>query len=203
MNTESPSRVNLIARDIDFLLNQAAILKAAGWAVFTYLSIEEFFNNHDWKTSGCAILLVEPDDFDPWRLSLTLKDQDIEFPVIYIGKNASIYMAVDAMKNGASNFLSYPVRNERLLEAVKEAIKKNRNQRNKRLLIQKCRDLVEQLTKTEKIVLESFCGKSRAKDVANQFGMSERTVRQHCRSINQKFETRNIVEAVRILLLSK
>lgn len=202
MTTESPL-VNLIANDKNFLALQSSILKEAGWTVLVYQSTDEFIQSFNWKRHGCAISLVEKYNFDPWRLSLTLKDRGFVYPVIYISANASIYMAVDAMKNGASNFLSHTAPKERLHEVVKKAIEENKLQMAKQSYVKKMRDQIKQLTKTEKLVLESFCQAGSRREVAELLGMAEKTVGHHCLQINKKLKTQNIVQAVRLLLLSK
>lgn len=202
MTTELPL-VNLIASDKNFLSLQSSILEEAGWTVLVYQSTDDFILSLNWKRPGCAISLVERSDFNPWNLSLILKDKGIIYPVIYISTIASIYWAVDAMKNGASSFLPYPVQKERLLDVVKEAIEENKLHMDKQSLLKKACDQIKLLTKTEKLVLESFSRGRTRKEVADLLGMAEKTVAHHCLIIFKKLNTQKMVQAVRLLWLSK
>ena len=178
------------------------LLTTTYWESDVFEECDAFLQSLNWNHPGCVIAEVSPLDLHPWYLLEKLKDRFVDFPVIYVSENPSIEMAVEAMKNGASDFLAKDAPNQRLIQAIKDAVKENRKKIDISVRMTKFRNELKKLTHTERLVLEVLCQKSSYKEVAAFLGLTPKTISAHCLHIRKKLKARNMTQAVRFLLLS-
>ena len=102
------------------------LLRAAGFAVAAFASADEFLAQFDPQTMGCLVLDVAMPALNGLELQHILEKAGSLLPIIFLTGTADIPKSVEAMKHGASDFLTKPVNDEDLLAAVRVAIEKNR-----------------------------------------------------------------------------
>jgi FixJ family two-component response regulator len=127
-----------------------------------------------------------------------LRDGGIPIPIIFITGHGDIPMSVQAMKEGAHEFLTKPVRGQDLLDAVQKAIASDRELRQERRQVSELRGRFESLTPREKEVLELVVTGLLNKQIADQLGMSELTVKTHRAHVMEKTQAESLAHLVRM-----
>jgi FixJ family two-component response regulator len=131
-------------------------------------------------------------------LQLKLRDDGIPIPIIFITGHGDIPMSVRAMKEGAHEFLTKPVRGQDLLDAVQKALASDRALRQERLEANEIRSRFESLTPREKEVLDLVVEGLLNKQIADQLGMSELTVKTHRAHVMEKTHADSLAHLVRM-----
>jgi len=131
-------------------------------------------------------------------LQLKLRDDGIPIPVIFITGHGDIPMSVRAMKEGAQEFLTKPVRGQDLLDAVQKALASDRALRQERRQASEIRSRFESLTPREKEVLDLVVAGLLNKQIADQLGMSELTVKTHRAHVMEKTQAESLAHLVRM-----
>jgi FixJ family two-component response regulator len=131
-------------------------------------------------------------------LQLKLRDGGIPIPIIFITGHGDIPMSVRAMKAGAHEFLTKPVRGQDLLDAVQKAIASDRTLRKERQEVDEIRGRFELLTPREKEVLDLVVAGLLNKQIADQLGMSELTVKTHRAHVMEKTQADSLAHLVRM-----
>jgi FixJ family two-component response regulator len=131
-------------------------------------------------------------------LQLKLADANIRIPIIFVTGHGDIPMSVRAMKEGAHEFLTKPVRGQDLLDAVQRAIASDRELRKERAELNEIRTRFESLTPREKEVLHLVVEGLLNKQIADQLGTSELTVKTHRAHLMQKTGAESLAHLVRM-----
>jgi len=165
------------------------VLHAAGFAVAAFASAEEFLAQYDPRTLGCLVLL---------ELQDILAKAGSVLPIIFLTGTADIPKSVQAMKHGASDFLTKPVNDEDLLSAVRVAFEKNRSVRQQQTELSEILARLATLTPREREVLEYVVTGKLNKQIAGDLGTVEQTVKVHRARVMQKMRVRSVAELVRL-----
>jgi FixJ family two-component response regulator len=174
------------------------ILHAAGFAVAAFASAEEFLAQCDPRTKGCLVLDVAMPALNGLELQDILAKAGSVLPIIFLTGTADIPKSVQAMKHGASDFLTKPVNDEDLLAAVRVAIEKNRSVRQQQTELSETRARLATLTPREREVLEYVVTGKLNKQIAGDLGTVEQTVNVHRARVMQKMRVRSVAELVRL-----
>lgn len=134
-------------------------------------------------------------------LQAELAARDLGFPMIFISGHADIDMAVAAMHDGAFDFMEKPFDDQRLLDTVDRAAQHAEEMGRMRLEFERLNTLMRRLSPRELDVLERVVDGEVNKVIADQLGISERTVEVHRRSIMEKTESGSLAELVRKVLM--
>jgi len=119
-------------------------------------------------------------------------------PIIFLTGTADIPKSVQAMKHGASDFLTKPVNDEDLLSAVRVAFEKNRSVRQQQTELSEILARLATLTPREREVLEYVVTGKLNKQIAGDLGTVEQTVKVHRARVMQKMRVRSVAELVRL-----
>ena len=174
------------------------VLHAAGFAVAAFASAEEFLAQYDSHTLGCLVLDLAMPSLDGLELQDILAKAGSVLPIIFLTGTADIPKSVQAMKHGASDFLTKPVNDEELLAAVRAAIEKNRDRLREQAELSEIRERLATLTPREREVLEYVVAGKLNKQIAGDLGTVEQTVKIHRAHVMQKMRVQSVAELVRL-----
>jgi FixJ family two-component response regulator len=175
------------------------LLRAAGFAVAAFASPEEFLAQYDPQTLGCLILDVAMPTLNGLDLQRILEKAGSHLPIIFLTGHGDIPKSVQAMKHGASDFLTKPVNDEDLLAAVRVAIDKDRGRRQEQAELSEIRARLNTLTPREREVLEYVVAGKLNKQIAGDLGTAEQTVKFHRAHVMQKMKAHSVAELIRLI----
>jgi FixJ family two-component response regulator len=175
-----------------------SLIKSVGLRVETFASAQDFLSAKRPDAPACLVLDVRMPGLSGLDLQLKLRDGGIPIPIIFITGHGDIPMSVRAMKEGAHEFLTKPVRGQDLLDAVQKAIAGDRELRKERQEMNEVRGRFESLTPREKEVLGLVVAGFLNKQIADQLGMSELTVKTHRAHVMEKTQAESLAHLVRM-----
>jgi FixJ family two-component response regulator len=175
-----------------------SLIRSVGLRVETFASAQDFLGAKRPDTAACLVLDVRMPGLSGLDLQLKLRDDGIPIPIIFITGHGDIPMSVRAMKEGAHEFLTKPVRGQDLLDAVQKALASDRALRQERREANEIRARFESLTPREKEVLELVVAGLLNKQIADRLGMSELTVKTHRAHVMEKTQAESLAHLVRM-----
>jgi FixJ family two-component response regulator len=175
-----------------------SLIKSVGLRVETFASAQDFLIAKRPDAPACLVLDVRMPGLSGLDLQLKLSDAGIQIPIIFITGHGDIPMSVRAMKEGAYEFLTKPVRGQDLLDAVQKAIASDRGLRKERAEMGEIRTRFDSLTPREKEVLNLVVAGLLNKQVADELGMSELTVKTHRAHVMEKTQAESLAHLVRM-----
>jgi FixJ family two-component response regulator len=186
--------------DDDRLIREGlqSLIRSVGLRVETFASAHEFLAAKLPDAPACLILDVRMPGLSGLDLQLKLTDASIQIPIIFITGHGDIPMSVRAMKEGAHEFLTKPVRGQDLLDAVQKAIASDRELRKDRAELGEIRARFESVTPREKEVLDRVVAGLLNKQIADELGTSELTVKTHRAHLMQKTQAESLAHLVRM-----
>ena len=147
---------------------------------------------------SCLVLDVGLPDLSGLDVQKRLAEINIEIPIIFITGRGDVPTSVRAMKAGAIEFLTKPFDNADLLEAIRQAIKRDRTARHQRTEIQTLLTRYDSLTPREGQVMELVVSGLPNKQIASELGTSEITVKVHRARVMHKMEAASLADLVRM-----
>jgi FixJ family two-component response regulator len=195
---ESDKLVFVVDDDAPLRDSVADLLRSIGLRVKTFASAQEFLQSKRPDVPSCLILDVRLKGLSGLDLQKRLIAGDIEIPIIFITGHGDIPMAVQAMKAGAVEFLRKPFRDQDLLDAVQQALDRDRNAREYRAEIAELRSRFDSLTPREREVMALVAAGLLNKQVAGELGTSEASVKVHRQHVMEKIGADSLAELVRM-----
>jgi FixJ family two-component response regulator len=174
------------------------LLSSVGLRVETFGSTREFLNAKRPEAPACLVLDVRLPDVSGLEFQRDLAEANIEIPIIFITGHADVPMSVRAMKAGAVEFLTKPFRGQELLDAIHEAIAKDRAAAGERAQMKELRVRYDSLTVREKEVLMLVAAGLLNKQVGAELGTSELTIKTHRGRVMQKMGADSLADLVRM-----
>jgi FixJ family two-component response regulator len=175
-----------------------SLIRSVGLRVETFASAQDFLGAKRPDAPACLVLDVRMPGLSGLDLQLKLRDDGIPIPIIFITGHGDIPMSVRAMKEGAHEFLTKPVRGQDLLDSVQKALASDRALRRERREANEIRARFESLTPREKEVLELVVAGLLNKQIADRLGMSELTVKTHRAHVMEKTQAESLAHLVRM-----
>jgi FixJ family two-component response regulator len=175
------------------------LLCAAGFAVAAFASAEEFLAQYDPGVCGCLVLDLAMPTLNGLELQSLLAKTGSLLPIIFLTGQGDIPKCAQAMKRGASDFLTKPVNDEDLLAAVRAAIEKHRALRREQAELCEIRARLAMLTPREREVLEYIVAGKLNKEIAGHLGTVEQTVKFHRAHVMRKMKAHSAAELVRLM----
>lgn len=170
-------------------------------AAKTYASAEDFITQKNIKKPGCLLLDVRMPGMNGLQLLEQLKKNDISLPVILITGHGDISMAVQAMKDGAADFIEKPFNNERLLNTIKVCLDDCINLNSKTEQRKEMQQKIATLTRREREIMNLLVEGKKNKLIAQELGISTRTVELHRAKVMEKLHANSLSDIVRTALL--
>src|SRR3984893_2797906 len=197
-DNETEATVAVIDDDPDIRDALRVLLRSVGLGVELFASVQEFLGTARPDLPGCLILDVRL----PGRSGLDLQDElakaNLQLPVIFISGHADVPMSVRAMKAGAVEFLTKPVRDQDLLDAIQLALANDRARRDNERGVARLRADFDTLTPREREVMVMVVAGRLDKQIAAELRLSEATVKVHRGQVMRKMRAQSLAELVRM-----
>jgi FixJ family two-component response regulator len=175
-----------------------SLIKSVGLRVETFASAQDFLAAKRPDAPCCLVLDVRMPGLSGLDLQGKLIESKIQIPIIFITGHGDIPMSVRAMKEGAHEFLTKPVRGQDLLDAVQKAISSDRGLRKERSELTQIRSRFDSLTPREREVLDLVVAGLLNKQIADELGTSELTVKTHRAHVMEKTQAESLAHLVRM-----
>jgi FixJ family two-component response regulator len=175
-----------------------SLIKTIGLRVQTFGSAGDFMLAKRPDAPACLVLDVRMPGLNGLDLQRQLSEANIHIPIIFISGHGDIPMTVRAMKEGALEFLTKPVRGHDLLDAVQKALAHDRRLRKERAELLEIRTRFDSLTPRETEVLNLVVAGLLNKQIAYELGTSELTVKTHRAHVMEKTQADSLAHLVRM-----
>jgi len=191
--------VFIIDDDEAFRDSVKELVSSVGHATETFRSALEFLEAFDPARPGCLVLDVRMARMSGIALQATLKGMDALIPIVFISGHGDIAMAVNAIKDGAVDFVQKPYHEQQLLDAIDEALRRDAEQRVQNADPDPLTERIATLTDREREVMELALKGLSSKAIAKELWISHRTVEQHRSSLLEKLGVGSITELTRLI----
>lgn len=190
-----------IVDDEEVVRNSLAfLLSGAGFAVRVHESATEFLAVAPQIGNGCLITDLRMPDMDGVELLRRLRDADAMLPAIVITGHGDVQMAVEAMKNGAIDFIEKPFSDDLLIESIGRAASHAAERVQSGAALELVRQRVASLSERERQVLRGVVAGQPNKTIAFELGISPRTVEVYRAGLMGKMQAKSLPELVRMIL---
>jgi two-component system, LuxR family, response regulator FixJ len=192
------STVYVVDDDASFRTAVSRLLRASGFRVKVYSSASEFLARHDGDASGCVLSDLQMPQMNGLDLQSALALTGNPMPILFLTGHGDIRSTVQAMREGAEDFLEKTAPKTELLDAVARAIARDSRERNARVRQSELRALFHTLSERELEVLSHVVRGQLNKQIAWDLGIHERTVKLHRTAITTKLRVQSVAELTRL-----
>lgn len=193
------STIVIVVEDDPFVrASLEALLASAGFAVLLFASAADLLSRPLPDAVSCLVVDVRLPMGSGFDLHDDLKARGDEIPVVFVTGHGDVPMSVRAMKAGAVDFLLKPFRDQDMLDAVSSALGQDRTRREALALKGRLAARYAMLTNREREVFRLVAGGLLNKQISNELGISEITVKLHRGNLMRKLDARTLVQLVRV-----
>ena len=198
MNTEDPPVVFIVDDDVSVRRSIQDLLASVALHSQAFATPQEFLDSKRADSPGCLVLDVRLPGMSGLDFQRALAEAGVNLPIIFITGHGDVPMSVQAMKLGAVEFLMKPFRTQELLDAIQQALDRDRKLREGRREIAELRQRHETLTAREREVMDLVVSGLLNKQIAIRLGTVEHTVKIHRAHVMQKMQADSIASLVRM-----
>ena len=198
LSREADASVFVVDDDVSFRRSTERLLRLAGFNVRVFQSAGEFLAAGPAEGPSCLLLDVRMPGLSGLDLQQELTKGGTTIPIIFITGHGDIPMSVKAMKAGAVEFLTKPLRKEQLLDAIEQALARDRGARAERAKLAELSARYESLTPREREVMAHVVSGLLNKQIAAKLNTVEKTVKFHRAHIMEKMDAGSLAELVRM-----
>ena len=191
--------VYVVDDDRSVLKSLCALLDSHGFNTIPCSSAEEFLGKFDDDRKSCLLLDIRMPGMSGLELQAHLSETGSRIPVIIVTGHGYVPIAVQAMKKGAIDFIEKPTSEEDLLRAIQDASDMLSNRPRRMVPAEVVSRRLAKLTKREREVLDHLVQGKINKEVAEELGISQRTIEVHRARIREKMNARGISDLIRML----
>ena len=190
--------IHIVDDDNSFRTAVTRLLRAANYEIRTYASAAEFIEAAPGTTPGCVLLDLRMPQTSGFDVQQWLAKRAEPLPIVFLTGHGDIPASVQAMKGGAVDFLTKPVKRETLLRAIQNALARDETERKSRTVLRELRNRYEYLTPREREVFAHVVGGKLNKQIAFDLGTTERTIKAHRASLMNKLAVQSVAELTRM-----
>jgi len=204
MSTQAGATVFIVDDDADVRLSIHRLLKTVGLRAELFATAQDFLRRNIPDGPSCLVLDVRLPEVGGLEVQHKLAAAGINIPIIFVTAHGDIPMSVKAMKSGAVEFLTKPFRDQDLLDAIQQALKRDQLARRQRSEIAELHERHKSLTAREREVMELMVSGMQTKQIASALGTSEVTAAVHRGNVMRKMnagspaELGSMVERLRL-----
>jgi len=195
---EPAPTVYLVDDDPDLLKALARLLQSVEMKVATFASAQEFLEGYDRRSPGCLVLDLAMPGLNGLQLQQALEQEACPLPIVFLTGRGDIAATVQAMKHGATDFLTKPVDDTELLAAIDEALNTDRQRRRTSVERERTAQCLATLTERERQVLELIVAGKLNKQIAADLGTVEKTIKFHRGNLMRKMDVRVVADLVKL-----
>ena len=196
--TDADPIVYVVDDDAAVRRSTERLLRSLGFRVLSFASAKEFLDHPRPDAPACLLLDVRLPGLSGLDLQHELNRSGVDIPIIFMTGHGDIPMTVRAMKAGAFEFLTKPVRKQALIDAIRVALDRDRVSHAERDEARTLRERYEQLTPREREVLALVVAGLLNKQIAGELATTERTIKFHRAHIMQKMGAESLAALVRM-----
>jgi RNA polymerase sigma factor (sigma-70 family) len=196
--TDTEVLVFVVDDDASLRASLQDLLESVGLRVAACASAQDFLRLPPPEGPSCLVLDVRLPGLSGLELQQRLATGDLALPIIFITGHGDIPMSVQAMKAGAVDFLSKPFRDQDLLDAVHQALARDRDARAQQAERAALRRRFEALTPRQRDVMARMVAGLLNKQIAGELGTSEATVKTHRKQVMAKMRAESLADLIRI-----
>ena len=197
MGNADPS-VLLIDDDPEFRDSVARLLRTVGLHTREFSSVPDFLKADPPEGPTCLVLDVRMPGRSGLELQRDLAAANRQVPIIFITAHADVPMTVQAMKGGAIEFLTKPFRDQDLLDAVEAGLARDRARRESERALAALKERYDTLSSRERDIMLHVVAGRLNKQIANDIGIAESTVKVHRTNLMRKMKARSLPELSRM-----
>lgn len=194
-----PTLVHLVDDDASVRAAVEDLLASVGLGTRSYFSAADFLDRARLDEPGCLVLDVRMPGMNGLDLQQELQRRGLALPIIFITGHGDIPMSVRAMKQGALEFLTKPFRDQDLLDAIDQALRKAQDDHAQRRQLQELQTRLDTLNEGERAVLARVVTGLLNKQIAAQLGVSEITVKVRRAALMRKLQAGSLAELVKMV----
>lgn len=196
--SESDSIVFVVDDDAPIRESLKNLILSVGLHVDTFASGQDFLKAKRPDIPGCLVLDVRLKGLSGLDLQKRMAEANIDIPIIFMTGHGDIPMTVQAMKAGAVEFLTKPFRDQELLDAINQALERDRKRREERAKVADLHERYDSLTPREREVMSLVVAGLLNKQIAGELGTSETTVKIHRHQVMEKMDADSLADLVRM-----
>ena len=175
-----------------------SLIRSAGWRVETFVSAQEFLGRPGAEAPSCLILDLQLPGLTGLDLQERMAEVGLEIPIVFLTGHGNIPASVRAMKAGAVEFLTKPFDEAALLQAIREAIERDRRTRQQHAQMRELRERYHSLTAREQQVMQEVVSGLLNKQIAAKLTITEFTVKIHRGHVMRKMHADSLPDLVRM-----
>ena len=198
--SQEDAKVHIVEDDEAVRDSLKLVLESVGYKVATYESANQFIEDWSADMAGCMVLDIRMPGMNGMELQRRLNERNSILPIIFVTGHGDVPMAVEAMQQGAVDFVQKPYREQELLEKIERAFAIDRDNRGSLQSRQDIASRLASLTPRELDVLRLMVEGKANKVIAIDLNISQRTVEIHRARVMEKLNANSLAHLVRMVM---
>lgn len=195
---ESDAVIAIVDDDPSVREGLQSLIRSVGWRAETFASAQEFLARAQAGVPSCLILDLQLPGLSGLDLQKRMAERELEVPIVFLTGHGNIPASVQAIKGGAVEFLTKPVDERELFQAIQEAIERDRRTREQHAQLRELRERYETLTPREQEIMQQVVSGLLNKQTAAELSITEYTVKIHRGHVMRKMHAESLADLVRM-----